>query len=75
MNDAADFDYVVSATVQSLNNVGIMVNKATWYNMLHRLNPNETDYTISFREIMTASNEKGLSIAPFIEKGVGFFNK
>lgn len=68
MNDAADFDYVVSATVQSLNNVGIMVNKATWYNMLHRLNPNETDYTISFREIMTASNEKGLSIAPFIEK-------
>nr|DAE42039.1 MAG TPA: hypothetical protein [Bacteriophage sp.] len=68
MNDAADFDYVVSATVQSLNNVGIMINKATWYNMLHRLNPNETDYTISFREIMTASNEKGLSVAPFIEK-------
>jgi hypothetical protein len=68
MSDAADFDAVVSATVRALNDVGIMVNKPMWYNMLHRLNPGETDYTISFRELMTTSEYRKLSIAPFIEK-------
>lgn len=69
MNDVSDFDSVVSFVIASLNNVGIMINKPTWYNMLHRINPNSTDYTIAFRELMTASNTAGLSIATFIEDG------
>ena len=68
MSDAADFDTIVSATVRALNDIGIMINKPMWYNMLHRLNPGETDYTISFRELMTTSEQKKLSIAPLIEK-------
>lgn len=69
MNDVSDFDSVVSFVITSLNNVGIMINKPAWYNMLHRINPNSTDYTIAFRELMTASNAAGLSIATFIEDG------
>lgn len=67
--DIADFDSIVSMTITALNNIGIMVNKPMWYNMLHGINPNETDYTLAFRELMTSSKTAGLSIAPLIEEG------
>lgn len=69
INDVANFDFVVSNIINAFNSIGVMITKPAFYHLLHKLNPDSTDYIESLREMMTSSRSGGVSIYALISKG------
>lgn len=69
INDVANFDFIVSNIINAFNSIGVMITKPAFYHLLHKLNPDSTDYIESLREMMTSSKSGGVSIYALISKG------
>lgn len=69
INDVANFDFIVSNIINAFNSIGVMITKPAFYHLLHKLNPDSTDYIESLREMMTSSRSGGVSIYALISKG------
>lgn len=69
INDVANFDFIVSNIINAFNSIGVMITKPAFYHLLHKLNPDSTDYIESLREMMTSSKSGGISIYALISKG------
>jgi hypothetical protein len=68
INDVANFDFIVSNIINAFNSIGVMITKPAFYHLLHKLNPDSTDYIESLREMMTSSKSGGVSIYALISK-------
>lgn len=68
INDVANFDFIVSNIINAFNSIGVMITKPAFYHLLHKLNPDSTDYIESLREMMTSSKSGGISIYALISK-------